>query len=272
MSGVEGTLQYAVGSSDGTYNNVENNAITVNLYELLDGSQTIFFRTNESNATPYVIFFRWNSVSITDCMTSYEKDVTKTYGEKKVYPDNMPKTLTFKDKDEKTYDLAVTWPDDAYTGDAGTWYFDPEITLWKYLDYSNTLYNSLRITLTVEKAEQAEPVMNDPKIIPDMSKGTITVSHSAIKAYVNDANAGHDFFITTSDTEPDKDVEDYYCPDWDGEMIFGMKYEDGTNDGFSIAYDTTYTIYVRAAERNNYKASDWKLLGTVTTPSERTGE
>lgn len=114
--------------------------------------------------------------------------------------------------------------------------------------------------------------MNDPKIIPDMSKGTITVSHSAIKAYVNDANAGHDFFITTSDTEPDKDVEDYYCPDWDGEMIFGMKYEDGTNDGFSIAYDTTYTIYVRAAERNNYKASDWKLLGTVTTPSERTGE
>ena len=272
VSGDDGTLKYAVGSSDGTYNNVENKAITVNLYDLLDGSQTYYFKTDANDATPYVIIFDWSYVSITDCMTSYDRTVTKEYREDKVYPDNMPKTLTFKDKDGKTYDLAVTWPDDAYTGDAGTWYFDPEITLWKYLDYSSALYDSLRITLTVEKAEQAEPVMNDPKIIPDMSKGTITVSHSAIKAYVNDANAGHDFFITTSDTEPDKDVEDYYCPDWDGEMIFGMKYEDGTNDGFSIAYDTTYTIYVRAAERDNYKASGWNLLGTVTTPSEGTGE
>lgn len=272
VSEADSTLQYAVGSSGGTYDNVENDAITVNLYDLLDGSQTYYFKTDANDATPYVIIFDWSYVSITDCMTSYDRTVTKEYREDKVYPDNMPKTLTFKDKDGKTYDLVVTWPDDAYTGDAGTWYFDPEITLWKYLDYSSALYDSLRITLTVEKAEQAEPVMNDPKIIPDMSKGTITVSHSAIKAYVNDANAGHDFFITTSDTEPDKDVEDYYCPDWDGEMIFGMKYEDGTNDGFSIAYDKTYTIYVRAAERDNYNASDWKWLGVVTIPPEGTGE
>lgn len=197
--------------------------------------------------------------------------MTKVYREEKVYPDNMPTTLTFKDKDGKTYDLAVTWPDDAYTGDAGTWYFDPEITLWKYLDYSNTLYNSLRITLTVEKATQEPPVMDNPEITYDMSAGTITVSHSAIKAYVNDVNASHEFFITTGNTAPGPDEEDY-CRYWtyqDGEVVFDC---DEEHDGFSIAYDTTYTIYVRAAERDNYNASDWKLLGTVTTPPERTGE
>ena len=272
VSGAEGTLKYAVGSSDGNYSDVENNEITVNLYDLLDGSQTYYFKTDGSDATPYVIYFRWCSVSITDCLTSYDRTVTKVYREEKVYPDNMPKTLTFKDKDGKIYNLAVTWPDELYTGAAGRWGFDPEITLWKYVDYSDALYASLRITLTVEKAGQEAPVMNNPKIIPDMSKGTITVSHSAIKAYVDDANAGHDFFITTGDTAPDADVEDYYLPDWDGEMIFGMKYEDGTNDGFSIAYDTTYTIYVRAAERDNYKASNWVKLGAIHTPSEGTGE
>lgn len=113
--------------------------------------------------------------------------------------------------------------------------------------------------------------MNDPLIIPDMSKGTITVSHSAIKAYVDDVNASHEFFITTDGTAPGPD-EEGYCRYWtyqDGEVVFDC---DEEHDGFSIEYDTTYTIYVRAAERNNYKASNWVKLGTIHTPSEGTGE
>ena len=82
--------------------------------------------------------------------------------------------------------------------------------------------------------------MNDPLIIPDMSKGTITVSHSAIKAYVNDVNASHEFFITTGNTAPGPGEKDYYRY-WtyqDGEMVFESDEEvAGETGGFFIEYD-----------------------------------
>lgn len=148
-TGAEGPLKYAVGSSDGTYQDVQNDTITVDLYDLLDGSQTYYFKTNDTNATPYVVHFDWSTVVMTKCTTIYQEVGNITIQKAKDYLADMPKTLTFVGADENTYDLAVTWPDGDCIDDAGEWIFAPEIKLREYIDCSGDLYDGLRITLNV---------------------------------------------------------------------------------------------------------------------------
>lgn len=200
--------------------------------------------TNMSAITPITISFKNRKVTMTGIDTLYDTSVSGgTYGSVTDRSQlNLPSEVTLRSGD-KTYEhVALIWScNKVYGTDVGTFEFSPTVRDNDLIDLGEVILPKIHVT--VAKAAKEAPADGI------VSVKNITHNSFTIEKTSSDAM---EYFVSTTVTTVDAIPDD---ANWSSQT--------------TVTADpkTTYYVYARYPETDNYLSSAAKLVGSFVTPS-----